>query len=117
MFQKTCPNCNQPSYSASDRRKWLCPHCGTDLTAVPAKVAGQEGREEITDKLPLCPYKSCRFNALGKGRRPGREAPLKEKRAASARCLLSLGTSRNVPCPEYQPSAHTSRFPAWWKGE
>ncbi len=36
MPYKLCPNCNQSSYSASDRGIWNCPNCGKDITFVPS---------------------------------------------------------------------------------
>lgn len=34
MPYKSCPNCNQTSYSASDVGVWYCPYCGNDITFV-----------------------------------------------------------------------------------
>ena len=34
MIRKDCPNCGHSSYS-SGGYPWICPYCGTDLTAEP----------------------------------------------------------------------------------
>lgn len=39
MVGKTCPNCGKNSYSAGDGYKWVCPHCGSDITEVLAEPA------------------------------------------------------------------------------
>ncbi|EKN69492.1 hypothetical protein BABA_08696 [Neobacillus bataviensis LMG 21833] len=39
MYKKLCTKCHQPSFSSSDRDKWLCPNCNNDLTHVTPKDA------------------------------------------------------------------------------
>ncbi len=49
MFRKICPKCLQPSFSSSDRDRWICPVCNIDLTRVTAKDA--ETRKQSNPQL------------------------------------------------------------------
>lgn len=44
MVKKICPKCGKASYSASTRGKWVCPHCGADLSDVVALPLSDEDR-------------------------------------------------------------------------
>ncbi len=37
MGFKTCPSCQNASYSAAEGGLWLCPCCGRDLSLLPAE--------------------------------------------------------------------------------
>jgi len=44
MYMKKCKYCKKISYSASNFDKWLCPHCGkniSDENFVKAKMTGK----------------------------------------------------------------------------
>ncbi|WP_142255363.1 hypothetical protein [Bacillus sinesaloumensis] len=41
MYTKTCPKCNQPSFSSSKYGEWDCPICQTDLSILRARDAGE----------------------------------------------------------------------------
>lgn len=41
MYTKTCPKCNQPSFSSSELGEWNCPICQTDLSQFRARDAGE----------------------------------------------------------------------------
>lgn len=41
MVKKTCPACGKDSYSAAEKGRWVCPHCGADVSEVPARPAGK----------------------------------------------------------------------------
>jgi len=42
MYQKTCPHCEEKSFSSARNSKWICPNCGVDITHVQAEVAKSE---------------------------------------------------------------------------
>lgn len=60
MLKKVCTYCGGVSFSARESGKWLCPHCGEDITAVevesarlerlPEKIAGQKEISKRRDK-------------------------------------------------------------------
>ncbi|WP_347548745.1 hypothetical protein ABFG93_14550 [Pseudalkalibacillus hwajinpoensis] len=35
MVEKTCTECNKPSYSSNYQGEWIFPYCGIDMTKVP----------------------------------------------------------------------------------
>lgn len=52
MYMKVCTNCEKPSYSATDRGGWTCPHCGKDLSGEKAKPAGPwKGKNSSLDVI------------------------------------------------------------------
>ncbi|MFW6242682.1 MAG: hypothetical protein ACOC2W_00825 [bacterium] len=44
MIEKTCPNCNEKSYSSSDVGEWICPNCNIDIN-------NKEKTAELLDAL------------------------------------------------------------------
>ncbi|MEH7238459.1 hypothetical protein [Bacillus sp. JJ1562] len=52
MYTKTCPQCNQPSFSSSKLGKWNCPICQTELSSLLARDAGELFPEVLTKKYP-----------------------------------------------------------------
>ena len=38
MMLKNCPYCKKESCSAITKGKWICPHCGKDITKVKSEV-------------------------------------------------------------------------------
>ncbi len=39
LVRKICSACRKISYSLSKNGAWICPHCGTDLAALPVQAA------------------------------------------------------------------------------
>ena len=39
MYCKTCPHCNNNSFSATDIGVWICPCCGEDITEAITGIA------------------------------------------------------------------------------
>lgn len=35
MFRKQCEHCRKVSYSLSEKGRWICPGCGSDITGAP----------------------------------------------------------------------------------
>lgn len=58
MPYKLCPNCNQSSYSASERGVWNCPHCGQNMTFV---ASAGEAPEPVPDSRTWKMQKKVQF--------------------------------------------------------
>lgn len=51
MVKKVCPYCGNPSYSAAEEYRWICPHCHSDISHVkPQAITEKKPKEDETGK-------------------------------------------------------------------
>lgn len=52
MVRKDCLGCGRPSYTAADRGRWSCPHCGRDLSTEPLLSIYGDRMDQKGEVLP-----------------------------------------------------------------